>query len=213
MNKIYSEYNIKKYFDNYAKEVPDKKIQILNAAISVFSKRGFRASKTKEIAKQAGVAEGTIFRYFKNKDALLEHLVPLTIKISLPKLKKPIEEIIEKSINHSVEDTLFDLIYDRVMVIKVNLPLFKAVIPEIIYRKEILDHFKMQILPVIKKKLSDFLNQAYKKGEIKQVNEDIMLNQIIGFVLFYSLNSLEKEDNKIQEDIKAFVNLLLEGWR
>jgi TetR/AcrR family fatty acid metabolism transcriptional regulator len=43
---------------------------IIQAAIEVFSKKGFQASGISEIAQRAGVADGTIYQYFKNKEDL-----------------------------------------------------------------------------------------------------------------------------------------------
>jgi len=50
---------------------PDKRARILKAAIKVFAKKGFYATRVSEIAKAAGVADGTIYLYFKNKDDVL----------------------------------------------------------------------------------------------------------------------------------------------
>ena len=44
---------------------------ILNAAHSVFSEHGFKGARMAEIAERAEVAEGTLYLYFRNKDALL----------------------------------------------------------------------------------------------------------------------------------------------
>ncbi len=49
----------------------DKRERILAAAERVFARHGFFAAKVSEIAKDAGVADGTIYLYFKNKDDLL----------------------------------------------------------------------------------------------------------------------------------------------
>lgn len=48
--------------------------EILQAAIKVLSKQGFQQTKIKDIAQEAGVADGTIYLYFKNKDELLVQL-------------------------------------------------------------------------------------------------------------------------------------------
>ena len=45
--------------------------QILEAAVKVFARQGFYQSTVAQIAKQAGVADGTIYLYFKNKDDIL----------------------------------------------------------------------------------------------------------------------------------------------
>ena len=45
--------------------------QILDAAIKVFAEQGFLQSTVAQVAKKAGVADGTIYLYFKNKDDIL----------------------------------------------------------------------------------------------------------------------------------------------
>ncbi len=49
----------------------DKRERILKAAIRVFARKGFYSTRVSEIAKAAGVADGTIYLYFKNKDDVL----------------------------------------------------------------------------------------------------------------------------------------------
>jgi len=48
-----------------------KRERILRAAIKIFSQKGFFNSKVSDIARSAGVADGTIYLYFRNKDDLL----------------------------------------------------------------------------------------------------------------------------------------------
>jgi len=52
-------------------EASDKYKRILDAAIEVIAEKGFFHSRVSEIANRAGVADGTIYLYFKNKDELL----------------------------------------------------------------------------------------------------------------------------------------------
>ena len=49
--------------------------RILGAALILFAERGFSNSTSSALAKQAGIAEGTLFRHFKSKDAVLLELV------------------------------------------------------------------------------------------------------------------------------------------
>jgi len=50
---------------------PEKRVRILDAALKIFASRGFYNAKVSEVAKEAGVADGTIYLYFESKDALL----------------------------------------------------------------------------------------------------------------------------------------------
>jgi AcrR family transcriptional regulator len=49
--------------------------RILDAALAVFSERGFEGGTIRQIASKAGVAEGLIYHYFDNKEALLGELM------------------------------------------------------------------------------------------------------------------------------------------
>jgi AcrR family transcriptional regulator len=52
-----------------------RRAQILEAALAVFSRDGFHAAKVDAIAREAGVAKGTIYLYFPTKEAILAGLV------------------------------------------------------------------------------------------------------------------------------------------
>jgi TetR/AcrR family fatty acid metabolism transcriptional regulator len=49
----------------------DKRDRILTAAERIFARHGFFAAKVSDVAKEAGVADGTIYLYFKSKDDIL----------------------------------------------------------------------------------------------------------------------------------------------
>src|SRR3954471_8448107 len=63
-----------------AERSTDKRERILAAAERIFARHGFFAARVSEIAKEAGVADGTIYLYFKSKDDLLISLFESRIK-------------------------------------------------------------------------------------------------------------------------------------
>jgi TetR/AcrR family transcriptional regulator, fatty acid metabolism regulator protein len=52
----------------------DKRRQILDAAIRVFARQGFHATRVADIADEAGVAYGLVYHYFKSKEEVLNEL-------------------------------------------------------------------------------------------------------------------------------------------
>jgi TetR/AcrR family fatty acid metabolism transcriptional regulator len=50
---------------------PDKPQQIIDAAVRVFARSGYYNSRVSDIAREAGIASGTIYLYFKTKDQIL----------------------------------------------------------------------------------------------------------------------------------------------
>ncbi|MCK5582873.1 MAG: TetR/AcrR family transcriptional regulator [Elusimicrobiales bacterium] len=72
--------------------IENRKKQILDAAVIVFSKDGFSRANTDDIAKRAKLGKGTVFRYFKNKKILFCSVVDR----GLDSLKNEIMSEIEK---------------------------------------------------------------------------------------------------------------------
>jgi len=54
--------------------VADKREAILRAGVKVFAAKGFFNSKVADVAKEAGVADGTVYLYFKGKDDILHSI-------------------------------------------------------------------------------------------------------------------------------------------
>ena len=63
-----------------SKDRSSKYHRILEAAVKVFARQGFRQCTVAQIAKEAGVADGTIYLYFKNKDDILVHFFSFKAK-------------------------------------------------------------------------------------------------------------------------------------
>lgn len=64
-----------------ADERAGKRERILDAAEKVFADRGFFAAKVADVAREAGVADGTIYLYFKSKDDLLVSLFEARMEV------------------------------------------------------------------------------------------------------------------------------------
>ncbi|MDZ7346265.1 MAG: TetR family transcriptional regulator [candidate division KSB1 bacterium] len=86
---------------------PSKRERLLKAAIKLFARDGFFKAKVEEIAKIAGVATGTTYLYFKNKDDLLisifeEEMTPIIeeMKTAMTALQSPQEKILAYIAHH-----------------------------------------------------------------------------------------------------------------
>ncbi|MGA9772375.1 MAG: TetR/AcrR family transcriptional regulator [Blastocatellia bacterium] len=66
---------------------------ILRAAIKVFSRSGFFNSKVADVAREAGVADGTVYLYFKNKDDILVSIFNHVMDEALALGRKRLEEV------------------------------------------------------------------------------------------------------------------------
>jgi TetR/AcrR family fatty acid metabolism transcriptional regulator len=83
----------------------DKHDKIMQAAIKVFARKGFYNSKISEIAREADVADGTIYLYFKNKDDLLIKLFEESMDGFIKVIRKDMEKMEDaaKMLRHLIE--------------------------------------------------------------------------------------------------------------
>ena len=73
--------------------VPDKHAAILRAAIRVFANNGYFNSKVADIAREAGVADGTVYLYFKSKEEILHSIFDRSMEKALADAKKQLVDI------------------------------------------------------------------------------------------------------------------------
>jgi TetR/AcrR family transcriptional regulator, repressor for uid operon len=68
---------------------PDRRAQILDAALVCFAKRGFHQASMHDISTEAGISVGLIYRYFENKDAVISAMAD--------RHKTEIHEVLERA--------------------------------------------------------------------------------------------------------------------
>ncbi len=73
--------------------VSDKREAILRAAIKVFAQKGYFNSKVADIAGAAGIADGTVYLYFKSKDEILHSIFDRAMEEFIAEGKREIAEI------------------------------------------------------------------------------------------------------------------------
>ena len=75
--------------------VVDKREAILRAAIKVFAQKGYFNSKVADIASAAGIADGTVYLYFKSKDEILHSIFDRAMEEFIEEGKREIAELEE----------------------------------------------------------------------------------------------------------------------
>lgn len=103
----------------------DKRERIHRAAIEVFARRGYFNARVSEIARAAGVADGTIYLYFQGKEDLLIQVFREGMRVFLEALRRELEPIddprvkLERTIRYHLETIGQDR--DLAVVVQVEL--------------------------------------------------------------------------------------------
>ena len=73
--------------------IADKREAILRAAIGVFAHNGYFNSKVADIAREAGVADGTVYLYFKSKEEILHSIFDRSVEEAVAEARQQLEQI------------------------------------------------------------------------------------------------------------------------
>src|SRR5258705_5491724 len=74
---------------NRAERAAERRQAIIDAALDEFIARGFTATRLDDIAKRAGVAKGTIYLHFKDKESMFEELIRTAIMPLVGRMHAP----------------------------------------------------------------------------------------------------------------------------
>jgi TetR/AcrR family fatty acid metabolism transcriptional regulator len=73
--------------------VVDKREAILRAAVKVFAQKGYFNSKVADIAGEAGIADGTVYLYFKSKDEILHSIFDRAMEVFIAEGSRELAEL------------------------------------------------------------------------------------------------------------------------
>jgi AcrR family transcriptional regulator len=114
-----------------AQLVAARRTQILDAATRVFASKGFNRATIRDVAQDAGVADGTIYNYFANKTDLLFGLLDRLNDTE----RRPAS--LALAAEASFADYFRAYVRERVEALWSNADLFRAVLPELLANPEL----------------------------------------------------------------------------
>jgi len=207
---------LKKMIDEFKNEqkMTEKQKKILEAAQKVFFEKGFHAGSTSEIAREANVAEGTIFRHYKNKKELLLSVVfPVLIKMAAPGILKDARKLLANQ-EAPLEEVLEKLIKNRLQVVGENWPRLKIAVIESQYHPEIKEAMGKYLTSEGRTSLEAFLSARTEIGEIRNINVKIMARAVFSMLAGYIISRHFFEDEGNEEDeITVILDILLHGFK
>lgn len=188
--------------------------RIMLAAGEIFSEKGYSAASTSEIAKKAGVSEGTVFRYFSTKKELLVRLVKYGIEMFSEDIAiKPLIELTRAKKNG--QDFLYEVSMNRYDLWVRYRNLFKIVIHELSFHMEIKELFDKYICEKVESILSSTYEDYIKSGDFREdIDSHSAIRSFSGmiFILFMEhAHSNENSREKMQRDIKTTIDIFING--
>jgi AcrR family transcriptional regulator len=198
------------------KPLTEKQQRVLDAALEMFAERGYAGVATNEIAKKAGVAEGTIFKTWKTKkDLLVAVVAPLFFKLMAPRLLDELRALVDRPWPDA-EALLRALLADRMRFAREHQMLIRVVLQELPFHDEVRRLAQQTVVQRLWPTFEATWTRLQAEGKVVDVPAHVIMRNVFGSLAVWILVRLvvapEVEwDEKAEED--WLVRLLLDGIR
>ncbi len=192
------------------------KEKIRRAAVTLFAERGYHGTATSEIARLAGVAEGTIFKYYPKKKDLLKQVAIETVEVFGDREAiQGIETILHNSRENSAEEFLTAIVNDRMQLVKDNRAILKTFLTEMQYHEEVRESFKEIFQKNILITGDKIVESIREKIDVEDFSNADLIRELIGMIIgiFIHINFLDKGTEEPETIIKNSIRIYIQGIR
>ncbi|AFY52958.1 transcriptional regulator [Rivularia sp. PCC 7116] len=183
------------------KSPPPPEIQtrdrILQAAQKLFASQGFDGTTTRDLAQKAGVAEGTLFRHFSNKKAILVEVATAGWVDILTDLLTELSEM-------GSYKAVAQVMRRRMWNLQKNADMMKVCFMEAQFHPELRDRIQKEVIDKMTDVAEAFFQTAMDKGIYRKTDAKLVAQVFLGMfaVAGFSHNTLMEPDASPQEKQK-----------
>jgi TetR/AcrR family transcriptional regulator len=186
---------------------------LIEAAMDLFSRKGFAGTTTKEIASAAGVSEAIIFRHFATKRDLYTAIIEHNIH---SEGARQVLAGMEACMKRRDDEGLFRLIARETIGWHRKDPRFEKLMMHAgleghelatIYRRE----FGLPIFA----SLRAYLDRRQRGGALRRIDAGAMIVAIAGMANYYAMNDSDRDTLHLKDDqmVEAFTSIMMDGVR
>jgi AcrR family transcriptional regulator len=151
----------------------DTRSRILQAALRLFAAKGYEGTTTKDLAGKANVAEGTLFRYFPNKKAIL---IEVATRGWVDILTDLLTELSEMGSYKAVAQVM----RRRVLRMRENSDLLRVCFIEAQFHPELKDRIQSEVIAKMTDVAEAFFQTAIDRGIYRPMNPKIVAQVFLG---------------------------------
>lgn len=187
----------------------DNKTKISQAAVRVFSREGFHRARMKSIAQEAGVAVGTIYNYFKDKDDLLLSVFENGIRVRMGFL----EELGHTSL--PIRDQIQHLLESHFAQIREQQELAELILFERFHRGSRLRDRILTLQKTIIDQIEEFIRMGIGQGRVRPCQPQVVAQALFDLVqtmtACWVFSSPDDEDDIFASAPKELADLIWMG--
>jgi AcrR family transcriptional regulator len=168
--------------------------QILDAALAVFSRKGYGEATIPDIAREGGVAVGTIYNYYPSKRDILVSILASRV------LSQPFLELMEQS--PEVDDQAFfrALVQDRLTMLSQNADKFLFMVGEVYRDEDVRRQWVHDVVQPGLRRAEKRVQSRVDSGAFRPMNPRVTVRALAGMAIgFAILTMIEGEESPSRE--------------
>lgn len=190
--------------------------RILAAALELFAERGFKATSTAAIAKEAGVAEKTIFANFATKDRLFEQILnPAALELILPGALGGVRATLSAPWT-SLPQLLDSFMRNRLEFVRAHPSKLKLIAQALLLHPEITGLVLRLFRETIEPRLAAAMTRLEEAGELRKIPRSSLVRILVSVTAGYMLARFVMRPDAPWDDeaeLATMIDVLVNGLR
>jgi AcrR family transcriptional regulator len=187
----------------------ETKKRILQAAQRLFARSGYDGTTTRELATAAGVAEGTLFRHFDNKKAIL-------IEVATEGWVELLTDLLTELSEMGSYKAVAQVMRRRMLNIRENSDMMRVCFLEAQFHPDLRDKIQLEVIGKMSIVAEAFFETAMEKGVYRKMNPKIVAQVFLGMfaVAGFSQNTIMEPNaspQQMQEMAEGLADIFLNG--
>lgn len=161
-------HNVDKLFEeSLAKsELSAKQKAVLRASLDLFATQGFDRTSTRDIAQAAGVSEGTVYKRFKTKDAILQALLAPFVDEIIPQIADEFVDNTMTKVPAKFETLLRTILLDRFQFAMDNYRVAKIIASEVLQRPDLAREVTNRVRQLFTERFFPVIEHYQQAGQV-----------------------------------------------
>jgi AcrR family transcriptional regulator len=147
--------------------------KILQAAQKLFARNGYDGTTTKELAEKAGIAEGTLFRHFTNKKAIL-------VEVATQGWVELLTDLLTELSEMASYEAISHLMYKRMLRLGDNYDMMRVCFMEVQFHPDLRDRIQAEVVSKMTDVAEAFFQTAMDRGVYRRMNPRVIAQVFLG---------------------------------
>ena len=195
--------------------------QILQTAVELFSKKGFKGTTTKEIARVAGVSEAMVFRHFASKEELYGAILDTKgCRDGVHRFPWEENTVLQQAIVDKDDFAVFyNIAFDALNKHQSDVGFMRLLFYSALEEHKLAEMFFNDFVATVYEFIGGYVRERQVDGELREIDPRIAVRSFLGMIIHHSLNNILWDKKRVIVDItnevaaKNFAEILLNGIR